>query len=65
MTFLTECEAQAVNSRYAIHFEGNPFGGEEAVKVTGKKAHELANVLRGIAGLQPPDFGTMLQPLFK
>lgn len=65
MTFLNECEAQAANARYATHFEGNPFGGEDAVKTTGKRAYELANVLRSIAGLQPPDFGNVLQPLFK
>jgi hypothetical protein len=65
MSFLNEREAQAAGARYAEHFEGNPFGGEEAVKSTGKKAYELANVLRSIAALQPPDFGQMLQPLFK
>ncbi|NTI03176.1 hypothetical protein G6K88_14220 [Agrobacterium rhizogenes] len=65
MSFLNEREAQAAAARYVEHFEGNPFGSEEAVKTTGKRAHELANVLRSIADLQPPDFGRMLQPLFK
>lgn len=65
MSFLNEREAQASAARYAEHFEGNPFGSEEAVKSTGKKAYELANVLRSKAALQPPDFGQILQPLFK
>jgi hypothetical protein len=65
MSFLNEREAQAAEARFVNHFEGNPFGAEDAVKATGKKAHELANVLRGIAGLQPPDFGMTLKPLFK
>ncbi|MGO4569044.1 hypothetical protein AB4Z52_29355 [Rhizobium sp. 2YAF20] len=65
MSFLNEREAQAAAARYVEHFEGNPFGSEEAVKSTGKKAYELANVLRSLANLQPPDFGRMLQPLFK
>jgi hypothetical protein len=65
MSFLNECEAQAAQARHANSFEANPFEAEEASRRTGKKAHELANVLRGIAELHPPDLGTVLQPLFK
>lgn len=65
MSFLNECEAQAADARFVNHFEGNPFGAEDAVKATGKNAYELANLLRSIADLQPPDFGNVLQPLFK
>lgn len=65
MTFLNECEAQASDARYVKNYEGNPFGVNDAAKATGKKAYELANTLRGIAGLQPPDFGHVIQSLFK
>jgi len=65
MTFLNECEAQAAIARYATHFEGNPFSVDDAAKTTGKKAYELAQSLRGLAKLQPPDFGYALNSLFK
>lgn len=65
MSFLNEREAQAADARYVNHFEGNPFGTADAVQATGKRAYELANVMRGIARLQPPDFGKVLQPLFR
>ncbi len=65
MSFLNECEAQAASARYANDFQGNPFEAQEAAKRIGKKAHELANVLRGKADLQPPDLGHTLQSLFK
>ncbi|PSS62177.1 hypothetical protein C6558_23705 [Ensifer sp. NM-2] len=64
MSFLNEREAQAASARHADHFEGDLFGGHEAVKTTGKRAYELATVLRGIANLQAPDFDNVLKPLF-
>lgn len=65
MSFLNEHEARSADVRYANQFEGNPFDGEEAARSTGKKAYELANVLRGIADLAPPDLGRVLTPLFR
>lgn len=65
MSFLNECQAQAVDARYVYHFEGNPFGIAEATKNSGRKAYELANVLRRTASLPSPEFVAVLQPLFK
>ncbi|WP_426236770.1 hypothetical protein [Pararhizobium sp. DWP1-1-3] len=65
MSFLNEYEARAADARHVSHFEGNPFDVQEAARSTGKKAYELANVLRGVASLSPPDLGRVLTPLFK
>lgn len=65
MTFLNECEAQAAMARYSTNFEGNPFSVDEAAKTTGKKAYELAQTLRKLAKLQPPEFGHALDTLLK
>lgn len=65
MSFVNDYEARAVDARYADRYEGNPFDGEEAARSTGKKAYELANVLRDVANLPAPDLDRVLSPLFK
>ena len=55
MSFLNECEALAAQARYAQHFENNPFDIEDAARSAGKKAYELANVVRRAANLSPSD----------
>ena len=65
MSFLNEYEARAAGARYAEQFEGNPFDFEDAARSTGKKAYELANVLRSVANLTVPDLDRALSSLLK
>ncbi|THV16911.1 hypothetical protein [Rhizobium rhizophilum] len=63
MNFLNECEALAAQARYAQHFENNPFDIEDAARSAGKKAYELANVVRKVANLSPSDLSRGLNGL--
>ncbi len=65
ISFLNECLVHGQDATFSDHFENNPFKVEDAAKKTGTRAYELANVLRAIAGLHPPDLGRALDPLFK